>query len=54
MKKEPQEQNKLCKKCLYNCRQSKDITLINCPKFKPKPQQLVFKFKLRKLNESRD
>jgi|GEM_PF-6700016 hypothetical protein len=45
-----QEINKLCEKCIKECKQPYNAMLIACPNFKKKPKQLEFQFKFRKVN----
>lgn len=40
--------NTLCKKCERSCKQSKDVTLVDCPNFIRKAEQLVIKFDIPK------
>ena len=49
-KKYSTEINKLCERCKNKCKQDKEITLLSCPKFKAKPQQLTLNFKIKKLD----
>jgi hypothetical protein len=48
MKKKINRYNKLCEKCLNNCKQSPDKILLGCPNYQFKPQQLEIKFKFPK------
>jgi len=46
--KEERKINRLCQKCIHDCKQSADVILLGCPNFEYKPQQLEFKFKYPK------
>ena len=43
--KPKKKNNTLCDRCFGKCKQNKEMILITCPKYKPKPKQLVFDFK---------
>jgi len=52
-KKEERKINKLCVKCINDCKQSSDTILLGCPNYQFKPQQMEFKFKFpKKKNEN--
>ncbi|HRY83053.1 MAG TPA: hypothetical protein P5533_00300 [Candidatus Cloacimonadota bacterium] len=38
-----QEYNKICAKCTRKCKQRKEVHLISCPRYNPKPVQLEIK-----------
>lgn len=43
MAKDPPIYNRVCERCLRECKQKKDIKLLTCPRFKPKAVQLEIK-----------
>ncbi len=50
-KKKTNKTNKLCLKCENNCKQSDALTLIECPNFVYKSQQIEIKFSFAKNNK---
>ena len=44
------EINKLCQRCSLKCKQLGNITLISCPNFEYKPQQIKISFSYKKKN----
>ncbi|HCX72626.1 MAG TPA: hypothetical protein DHM37_02825 [Candidatus Cloacimonas sp.] len=56
--KSEQNINKLCKKCIHNCKQTFEVILLGCPNFEYKSQQLEFKFvypkRVKNENNSRE
>lgn len=43
MAKIPRSYNSICERCLRKCKQDKDVKLLSCPRFDPKPVQLEIK-----------
>jgi hypothetical protein len=41
MERSAAEVNSLCKRCVRTCRQTTAITLIECPRFLPRPFKIV-------------
>jgi hypothetical protein len=42
----PEEMNKLCRRCIRQCKQSVSIVMLECPRFQPRPfKSEEFKFK---------
>lgn len=37
MKKEEQEINKLCRRCIHHCKQPQDMLLLSCPRYQQRP-----------------
>ncbi len=45
-KKNPIEINKLCRRCIRQCKQPVSIVLLHCPRFQPRPfKSEEFRFK---------
>ncbi len=35
--KKPQEINKLCRRCIRQCKQPTTVLMLECPRFQPRP-----------------
>lgn len=44
MTKPQPEYNAICTKCTRKCKQRKEVHLISCPRYNPKPVQMEIKF----------
>ncbi|HNX37342.1 MAG TPA: hypothetical protein PL124_03495 [Candidatus Cloacimonadota bacterium] len=47
------EYNAICEKCMRKCKQRKDVHLLSCPRYNPKPVQLEIKFVFPKSKRSK-
>ncbi|MEF3694377.1 MAG: hypothetical protein V3576_03420 [Candidatus Cloacimonadota bacterium] len=38
------EYNRICERCLRKCKQRKEVHLLSCPRYNPRPIQMEIKF----------
>ncbi len=48
-----QDYNRICLKCTRKCKQRKEVHILSCPRYIPKPVQMEIKFVFPKTPKSK-